>query len=782
MAEKGVSGARLSKLGRYEVLSELGKGAMGVVYLAKDPVIGRMVAIKTIRASSIGDDDAESREFRERFIREAQTAGILSHPNIVTIHDIGEDPETQTSFIAMEYIEGKNLKTLLSERANFSYDQIADVIAQVAEAIDYAHRKGIIHRDIKPANIIITTDEKVKITDFGIAKVASSNLTTTGQFLGTPNYMSPEQVSGAPVDGRSDIFSLGVVLYELLTGRKPFQGDNLTAISYKIVHEDFTPPAELSSEVPPEFNPIVARAMAKDPWNRYQRGKDFALALHQLRAHLEEQRALQDLGTMVSEAEFMPTLRLANLEELAAQGAPGHAAERRSTEVFPPPEPERSEPLRATATYPNKAFPGSEISVAQAEPSPATGPAATVPLTSVAPEEMRTKVIPREEMQAALSAARPLPSRVSTVTPPPARLPATPPSPPVTPRAAPVPADSARARAAKSMSDTLDAFKRRTSGLAARDWSKLLKAEVNPRWFWGVAGAVAVFWLLLLLPIFVHSRLVARPSVPFDVALKRETDDRRTSLEQAKRLFTAGQYEQTLSLCRSVLSRSPNNQIARRYAQMAEAALTGRAQEAQKSAQAQDTLDAGQKAFAQGNYEEAQRRADEALALDGGRVEAQKLRDDAGAKVADARSARKKPVRPTAAPVRRASVPTAAPAVANPMPAPTAPVVAGPTTLRLLFDSPVSEGNVMVAVNDQILLRKQFDFRKKEGFFKRVSATGTVDVSLPVKAGSIAVKAWLSGPDIPASILAQTSGQIGSGETRILRLEFASGHLSARIQ
>src|SRR5499427_4672000 len=322
MPEKGTAGARLSKLGRYEVLNELGKGAMGVVYLAKDPVIGRLVAIKTIKTSQTGDDDSESREFRERFVREAQTAGILSHPNIVTIHDIGEDVESRTSFIAMEYIEGRNLKTLLADKKKFTWEEVADLIAQIGEALDYAHRKGIIHRDIKPANIILTTDGKVKITDFGIAKVASSNLTTTGQFLGTPNYMSPEQVSGAPVDGRSDIFSLGVVLYELLTGRKPFQGDNLTAISYKIVHEDFTPPAELSPEVPPEFNPIVARAMAKDPWNRYQRGKDMALALYQLKAHLEEQRALQDLGTMVSAAENLPTLKLANLEEVAAQGGP----------------------------------------------------------------------------------------------------------------------------------------------------------------------------------------------------------------------------------------------------------------------------------------------------------------------------------------------------------------------------------------------------------------------------------------------------------------------------
>jgi hypothetical protein len=333
------------------------------------------------------------------------------------------------------------------------------------------------------------------------------------------------------------------------------------------------------------------------------------------------------------------------------------------------------------------------------------------------------------------------------------------------------------------MSDTLDAFKRKTSGLTAKDWKKLLKAEVNPRWFWGVAGAVFGFWLLMLLPVFVYSRLVARPSVAVDAALRKETDDRRSALDRAQKLFAAGQYEQTLALCRSVLSRSPNNQIARRYAQMAEAQLTGRAQEAKKSAQSEQSLEAGQKAFGQGDYEEAQKRADEALALDGGRVEAQKLRDDASAKMAEERAARKKPVKPTAAPVRRASVPTAAPPVARAMPSPTAePAVAGPTTLHLLFDSPVAEGNVMIAVNDQILLRKQFDFRKKEGIFKKVNATGTVDVSLPVKAGAVAVKAWLSGPEIPVSVLAQTSGQIGDGETRVLRLVFESGHLSAKIQ
>jgi len=310
MSERVDNIPKLSRLGRFEILSELGKGAMGVVYLAKDPSIGRLVAIKTIRASAGDEDDSESREFRERFMREAQTAGILSHPNIVTIYDVGEDKDSGVSFIAMEYIEGKTIKAMLVEKANFAPDQIADIIGQVGEALDYAHRKGIIHRDIKPANIMITTDGKVKITDFGIAKVASSNLTTTGQFLGTPNYMSPEQVTGAPVDGRSDIFSLGVVLYEMLSRRKPFAGENLTTISYKIVHENYAPLADGTKNVPEEFDTILSKALSKDPWNRFQRGKDFALSLYQAKARFEEQAIFQDLGTMVSSAENLPTLKL----------------------------------------------------------------------------------------------------------------------------------------------------------------------------------------------------------------------------------------------------------------------------------------------------------------------------------------------------------------------------------------------------------------------------------------------------------------------------------------
>ncbi|HEY0593843.1 MAG TPA: protein kinase, partial [Thermoanaerobaculia bacterium] len=267
-------------LGRYEVVRELGKGAMGIVYLARDPLIGRLVALKTIRLTDSGDEE-EIREFQQRFVREAQAAGILSHPAIVTVHDIGQDDERGVSFIAMEYVEGPTLKELLQQGKPLTHASIARILAQVAEALDFAHSKGIVHRDVKPANLIVCGEDRVKITDFGIAKIASEavNLTTTGQFLGTPNYMAPEQVKGASVDGRTDVFALGVVLYECLTRRKPFGGDSLTTISYRIVHEPFSTPHEVDPTIPIEFDEVVNRCLAKDPRDRYQRARDVAAAL-----------------------------------------------------------------------------------------------------------------------------------------------------------------------------------------------------------------------------------------------------------------------------------------------------------------------------------------------------------------------------------------------------------------------------------------------------------------------------------------------------------------------
>jgi len=787
MADKVAAGARLGKLGRYEVLNELGKGAMGVVYLAKDPVIGRMVAIKTIRTSQTGDDDSESREFRERFVREAQTAGILSHPNIVTIHDIGEDSESRTSFIAMEYIEGRNLKSLLTDKKKFNWDEIADLIAQISEALDYAHRKGIIHRDIKPANIILTTDGKIKITDFGIAKIASSNLTTTGQFLGTPNYMSPEQVSGAPVDGRSDIFSLGVVLYELLTNRKPFLGDNLTAISYKIVHEDFTPPAELSTEVPPEFNAIVARAMAKDPWNRYQRGKDLALALYQLKAHLEEQKALEDLGTMVSAAENLPTLKLSNLHDLAASGAPGAARGATATGISPSPSKTPTPPPMPRPAPPPAA----------PEPRDAKGTAGAAPRETSRPT-IPPDLTPRDTPDLGIA-----PMRDTSPKPPPREPPPPLPSDMEMPTLrdrpvdGPVPALSADgAVEPDSVPGDVEADAPTVwempplppppaAAVPPQDWKKLAKAEINPRWFWTVSAAVLGVAIVVLGAFVVRARSAARPTVEQDATLEQEVKERKQALEEGKRLFDAGKYEESLSKFRQVLTRSPNNQEARQYAQMAENAVNGKQQEQARVQQAAQLVDSAKTLLAEGKVEQARAKADEILALDASNADGLAVRDEADKKITEARiaaDAKKKAAKTkeqqqqvakkgptgTTAPAAAAS---AGAATSQPGTAPAA--VPGNATLRLTFNSPIPEGHIMVAVNDQILLRKPFSFKKGES--RSVAAT------LTIASGTAAIKAWFSGPNMP-SVFATTSAQLNGGESRNLVVDYAGGGLTVKVQ
>jgi serine/threonine protein kinase len=270
-----------TKLGRYEIVDEIGKGAMGVVFLARDPLIGRLVALKTFRIGySIKDQELE--QFRIRFMREAQSAGILTHPHIVTIHDVVEASDEGLAFIAMEYVRGTNLKLLLQGDQPMPLATALDVVSQVGDALDYAHANRVIHRDVKPANILITTENRVKITDFGIARLESSNLTQEGQLLGTPNYMAPEQIQGKEVDHRSDLFSLGVVLYEMLTRHKPFQGENLTVVSHRIVYDHFTPPREYVRDLPAGVDRILARALEKDPAKRYQRAKEMVDDLRQV--------------------------------------------------------------------------------------------------------------------------------------------------------------------------------------------------------------------------------------------------------------------------------------------------------------------------------------------------------------------------------------------------------------------------------------------------------------------------------------------------------------------
>lgn len=259
-------GTSPQKVGRYEIVGELGKGAMGLVYKAMDPMIGRTVAMKTMRMDVHG---MEADEMLKRFQNEARAAGVLNHVNIVTIYDAGE--QDGMFYIAMEYIEGVTLHSLIAQNRVLPAEQVTEISRQVLAGLDYAHSHGVIHRDVKPANIMITPDKTVKIMDFGIAK-AGGGLTSAGQVLGTPNYMSPEQVKGRPLDGRSDLFSFGVILYEMVTGEKPFTGQNVTTIIYKIVNEHPIPPRELDVTIHPGLSAVISKALAKSPDERYQSG------------------------------------------------------------------------------------------------------------------------------------------------------------------------------------------------------------------------------------------------------------------------------------------------------------------------------------------------------------------------------------------------------------------------------------------------------------------------------------------------------------------------------
>ena len=275
------NGSHPATLGRYKVLKELGRGAMGVVYLGKDPTIQRFVAIKTMRLDEIDDAD-KLQEVKTRFFREAESTGRLAHPNIVTIYDAGEEHEL--GYIAMELLEGTTLKQWSRKPNLLPPDKLIPILAAVADALDYAHQQGVVHRDVKPANIMVTKGEIVKVMDFGIAKMASSSKTQTNIVLGTPTYMSPEQIAGKKVDGRSDIFSLGVVLFEMLCGRPPFTADNLSALLFAITHNPHPSIKSIRPDLPPAFQHVLNQALEKDPALRFRRAAEFA---QELRACLQ---------------------------------------------------------------------------------------------------------------------------------------------------------------------------------------------------------------------------------------------------------------------------------------------------------------------------------------------------------------------------------------------------------------------------------------------------------------------------------------------------------------
>ncbi len=296
------------RFGRYEVVGELGRGAMGVVYKARDPQIDRLVAVKTV--SLWGQEPEEEKEFRLRFMNEAQAAGRLHHSGIVGVFDVGENPENRDPYIVLEFVAGESLNRILSREKKLQLDYALQLAIEIAGALDFAHAQGVIHRDIKPANILITQDGHAKIADFGIAKLNLAHFTVPGRVLGTPAYMAPEQLSGEGCDGRSDLFSLGVILYAMVTGHSPFQGNSATTVCFKVANREPIAASALDMTLPPDLDAVINRAMAKNPDERYQRGSEF----------IDDLRRLQSLKSGSTTTSHQTALRTGTRSSITRTG------------------------------------------------------------------------------------------------------------------------------------------------------------------------------------------------------------------------------------------------------------------------------------------------------------------------------------------------------------------------------------------------------------------------------------------------------------------------------
>jgi len=368
----------LPQLGRYVIQSELGRGAMGVVYKATDSVLERAVAVKTVNMA-LEREGAD--RYEARFYQEARAAGSLNHHNIVTVHDVGKSGEVV--YMAMEYIEGVELRTLMAEGQRLGLAQALSIAAQIAEGLGYAHSRGVVHRDIKPANIMVVPNGPVKITDFGIARRRSSaELTQTGVLLGSPKYMSPEQVIGKRADHRSDIFSLGVILYEMLCGAAPFNGENVTALMYQTVN--FVPPAPsaLNPQVPQLLDHIVARMLAKLVEERYQDAQEAARELRECERQLAAPPAVA-MQPPVLAAGPQPQLDVKAQSSVLAQPVNRtRVADQAKEQATAPPArglapsfdsaeaTQRLAVLTGTATLPNPATPQTATQIVKSMPQP----------------------------------------------------------------------------------------------------------------------------------------------------------------------------------------------------------------------------------------------------------------------------------------------------------------------------------------------------------------------------------------------------------------------------
>ena len=357
--------------GRYQVMQRLGAGAFGTVYKAKDKILGRVLAIKTIRLEGMAAQGASLDELLDRFKREAQVSAQLKHPNIVTIYDIGD--ADGLSYLAMEFIDGIGLDRVIANEGRVPIERAALLCAQVADALDFAHKNHVVHRDVKPANIMIEMGDRVKVTDFGIAKVMDSgdHLTMTGSLLGTPSYMSPEQARGSVLDGRSDLFAVGAILYELLCGQKAFRGDSITGLIFKIITEEPQAIEELLADTPPEVSRIVKKALAKAPEIRYQTGRELADDLLGLTRAGSSPTVRQSEIDTARGSSSSPTIVSAvpSLNSALTGGADA------PTRVAPPPAPRVPAPA-ATTLMPPGASPSAPVAPTTLMPPPPRAPQA----------------------------------------------------------------------------------------------------------------------------------------------------------------------------------------------------------------------------------------------------------------------------------------------------------------------------------------------------------------------------------------------------------------------
>ncbi len=354
-------------IGRYEIVAEIGRGAMGSVFKARDPAVGRIVALKTVHATALAGD--QSQEYRARFYREARASGVLAHPGIVPVFDAGE--HEGAPFLVMEFVDGRTLADAVKKGERFSLDRVCEFGQQIADALGYAHRKGVIHRDIKPANILLTSrevygSERPRITDFGIAKLAASEITTMGQLLGTPSFMPPEQFTGMPVDGRADLFSLGVILYALATGEQPFAGETMTAVSYKVVYTEPIPPIKLNPAISPRLEAAILKALAKNPADRFQTGEELAQELVAIRSGAASAPFSSLAPVPVDADATLGPSAVVTTGDQARTGGPtgtgGLSTAPASTETAQPPVPSAA-PAHAPVPAPAGKLPGKKVQV-----------------------------------------------------------------------------------------------------------------------------------------------------------------------------------------------------------------------------------------------------------------------------------------------------------------------------------------------------------------------------------------------------------------------------------